>query len=162
MIDGSKRMVDKSLSYSIPRLKPERVFVSDQNGEVLSEEISEKEISFSSYANDEIKVITSAIKEIVDFQVERGIIGFYVNGSTGEGMVMSEEERMQVVEAVVNGNTLDLYIGAKNDKPKFIELEWRFESNENICVLGDAWERSYGNLEFLRLCENDRFACDTG
>ncbi len=43
----------------------------------------------------------SAIKEIVDFQVERGIIGFYVNGSTGEGMVMSEEERMQVVEAVV-------------------------------------------------------------
>jgi len=43
----------------------------------------------------------SAIKEIVDSQVERGIIDFDVNGSTGEGMVMSEEERMQVAEAVV-------------------------------------------------------------
>lgn len=54
--------------------------------------------------NEDGSVRESAIKEIVDFQVERGIGGFYVNGSTGEGLVMSEEERMQVVEAVVKAS----------------------------------------------------------
>lgn len=60
------------------------------------------------------------------------------------------------VEAVVNGNCLDLYICASKDKPKFIELEWLFESDDGIFVLGDAWERSYGELEFRRLADNDR------
>lgn len=62
-----------------------------------------------------------------------------------------------VVEAVANGDTLDLYISAENDKPKFIELEWAFESDENLYVLGDAWERSYGELQFRKLCNVDRY-----
>ncbi len=61
-----------------------------------------------------------------------------------------------VVEAVVNGDTLDLYISATNDKPKFIELKWTFESDEGLFVLGDAWERSYGELELKRLCNIER------
>ncbi|MBQ2813367.1 MAG: hypothetical protein IJE63_08915, partial [Clostridia bacterium] len=60
------------------------------------------------------------------------------------------------VETVLNGNMLDLYITAKEDKPEFIELEWCFESDENLFVLGDAWERSYGELEFKKLADNDR------
>lgn len=62
-----------------------------------------------------------------------------------------------VLEAVVNGNTLDVYITAKEDKPKFVELEWIFESDENLYVLGDAWERSYGELGFMKLCNIDRY-----
>ncbi len=62
-----------------------------------------------------------------------------------------------VIETVIDGDTLDLYISAKNDKPKFIELEWHFESDENLYVLGDAWERSYGELEFKKLCNIDHF-----
>ena len=54
--------------------------------------------------NEDGSIREHAIKELVDFQIERGIGGFYVNGSTGEGMVMSEEERMQVVEAVVKAS----------------------------------------------------------
>ncbi len=61
------------------------------------------------------------------------------------------------IEAVVNGNTFELYITASESKPKFIELEWRFETDENISVLGDAWERSYADLEFRKLTDNDRF-----
>lgn len=61
-----------------------------------------------------------------------------------------------VVETTVNGDMLDLFLTAQNDRPMFIELEWIFESGENIFVLGDAWERSYGELEFKKLSDNNR------
>ena len=60
-------------------------------------------------------------------------------------------------EALQNGNELDFYISATSDKPKFIELFWKTESSSELLVLGDAWERSYGNLEFRKLSENDHF-----
>ncbi len=62
-----------------------------------------------------------------------------------------------VIDTVVDGGRLDLYITAKEDKVKFIELEWKFTSDDNIFVLGDAWERSYGDLGFLKLRDNDRY-----
>ena len=62
-----------------------------------------------------------------------------------------------VVETVINNDTLDFYVTAKNDKVKFIELEWCFDSDEDLYVLGDVWERSYGELEFKKLCDNDRY-----
>ncbi|MBQ2847046.1 MAG: alpha-galactosidase [Clostridia bacterium] len=62
-----------------------------------------------------------------------------------------------VAETVINGNMLDLYVTANTDKVKFIELEWKFESDKNTFVLGDAWERSYGDLAFIKLTDNDRF-----
>ncbi len=55
------------------------------------------------------------------------------------------------------GNELELYISAKEDKPEFIELHWDAPSDDNIYVLGDAWERSYGELEFRPLSGNDRY-----
>ncbi len=61
-----------------------------------------------------------------------------------------------VIETVVDGDTLDLYVTATNDKVKFIELEWNFENDNGIYVLGDAWERSYGELEFRKLSDNGR------
>lgn len=60
------------------------------------------------------------------------------------------------IEAAVDGNKLDLYVTATNDKVKFIELEWSFESDNGIYVLGDAWERSYGELQFVKLSDNGR------
>lgn len=61
-----------------------------------------------------------------------------------------------VIETVVDGNALDLYVTATNDKVKFIELEWNFQSDNGIYVFGDAWERSYGELEFRKLSDNGR------
>ena len=60
------------------------------------------------------------------------------------------------IDTVLSENTLELYITAKADKPKFIELHWNAPTDEDILVLGDAWERSYGNLEFLPVNKNDR------
>ncbi len=60
-------------------------------------------------------------------------------------------------ETVSKENELDVFLCAKEDKPKFVELHWDAPTNEDIMVLGDAWERSYGELEFRKLSENDRF-----
>ena len=60
------------------------------------------------------------------------------------------------VDYIINGNELELYLTAVNDRVKFIELEWLFKSEDGLYVLGDAWERSYADLEFEKLADNDR------
>ena len=50
--------------------------------------------------NDEINV--EAIKELVKIYKSKGVKGVYVCGSTGEGFLLSTEERMQVAEAVMD------------------------------------------------------------
>ncbi|MBQ7117013.1 MAG: alpha-galactosidase [Clostridia bacterium] len=52
---------------------------------------------------------------------------------------------------------LDLFLTATADKPEFIELHWEADTDEDLLILGDAWERSYANLQFLPLRENDRW-----
>ena len=60
------------------------------------------------------------------------------------------------IETVHGENSLELYISATNDRPKFVELHWETQPREDVFVLGDTWERSYGNLEFKKLSENNR------
>ena len=43
----------------------------------------------------------SALKDVVRFQIDGGIHGFFVCGTMGEGILMSVEERKAVAEAVV-------------------------------------------------------------
>ena len=62
-----------------------------------------------------------------------------------------------VLETSLSGNTLTLNLTAKTSLPRFVTLRWSFESEADILVLGDAWERSYANLEFCALKDNDRY-----
>lgn len=73
-----------------------------------------------------------------------------------EKIICENEVSDTVVSTVINNGTLDLSVTAKNDRVKFIELEWSFESDKETLVLGDAWERSYGELEFRKLSDNGR------
>lgn len=73
-----------------------------------------------------------------------------------EKIICENERKDTVIETSVNADLLELYVTATDDRLKFIELEWSFESKENLYVLGDAWERSYGELEFKKLADNDR------
>lgn len=61
------------------------------------------------------------------------------------------------LETKINDNQLDLYLTADATKPQFVEIFWEFQSKDNIIVLGDAWERSYGDLEFKSIKENERY-----
>ncbi|MDF2958920.1 MAG: N-acetylneuraminate lyase [Paenibacillus sp.] len=42
-----------------------------------------------------------SLERLVEHQIGKGIKGFYVGGSTGEGFILTSEERMNVLETVV-------------------------------------------------------------
>ncbi len=50
--------------------------------------------------NEEEKVCVPRLRKLVNFLLSRGVHGFYVCGSTGEGLLMSSEERKKVAEIV--------------------------------------------------------------
>jgi len=43
----------------------------------------------------------AVLSDMIEWQLARGITGFYILGSTGEGLLMSEDERRCVAESVV-------------------------------------------------------------
>ena len=63
------KSIKNLVAYSIPRLKPERVFVSDQNGEVLSEELSKNSNDIeqykASFEKNTAKKVTKVLERIV-------------------------------------------------------------------------------------------------
>ena len=75
--------------------------------------------------NEDNSVKVSAIKELVDFQLARGLHGLYLCGSTGEGMLMSKEERMLVAEEAIkaaSGRTQVIVHVGSPDEGTAIEL----------------------------------------
>ena len=47
------------------------------------------------------ELIPGAVKALMDYDLSRGVRGFYINGSTGEGPVLSRSLRMAMTEAAV-------------------------------------------------------------
>ena len=66
--------------------------------------------------NKDYSINCDALKKLVEFNLSKGINGFYVGGSTGESMVMSNEERKLVFrtvkEAAGNAVPLIAHVGA--------------------------------------------------
>jgi len=50
--------------------------------------------------NSDNTVKLDTVKPLVDFTLDRGVRGFYVCGSTGEGIALTPTERMKMTEAV--------------------------------------------------------------
>lgn len=65
--------------------------------------------------NEDSSINFNALEKLVEFNIQNGIDGFYVGGSTGEGLLLSTEERMQVFECVKKANkgraTLIAHVG---------------------------------------------------
>jgi N-acetylneuraminate lyase len=51
---------------------------------------------------DQGNINTAALFELVEFLMDRSVNGFYLCGSTGEGLLLTEEERCSLVEAVTS------------------------------------------------------------
>jgi len=58
---------------------------------------------FTPFTGDN-RVNVEMIERMVEYHLSKGLRGFYLTGSTGEGFLLSEAERKQVVEAVVKAN----------------------------------------------------------
>lgn len=65
--------------------------------------------------NEDGSINFDSLEKLVEFNLQNGIDGFYVGGSTGEGLLLSPEERMQVFECVKKTNkgraTLIAHVG---------------------------------------------------
>lgn len=65
--------------------------------------------------NEDGSINFDSLEKLVEFNIQNGIDGFYVGGSTGEGLLLSPEERMQVFECVKKANkgraTLIAHVG---------------------------------------------------
>ena len=61
-----------------------------------------------------------------------------------------------LAEFDIKNDTLTVRLTAENDRPRFVTLRWNFETKGDWFVLGDAWERSYADLAFRKLNENNR------
>lgn len=60
------------------------------------------------------------------------------------------------LRAESDGDTLRVLLSAEKSLPMFVRLFWAAENDGDILILGDAWERSYGELEFKKRRDNDR------
>ena len=50
--------------------------------------------------NEDSSLNLEAMKQLVEFNLENGIDGFYVGGSTGEGLHLTNEERKETFKCV--------------------------------------------------------------
>lgn len=50
------------------------------------------------------------------------------------------------VRLIPNGKSLELYVTASKEKPKFICLRWNVKTDKKVSVFGDKWERAYADL----------------
>lgn len=82
-------------------------------------------------------------------------MNFDINNFTSK-IICDGKTTDAVAEFVRKENELKLYISASKDRPRFVEIEWSFSSKPENLVLGDAWERSYGELGFRQLADNNR------
>ena len=61
-----------------------------------------------------------------------------------------------IVETKLTDNGFEIYLTANNDKPEFVRIHWDADFNEDELLLGDAWERAYGTLEFKKVSGLDK------
>lgn len=80
---------------------------------------------------------------------------FDIRGFTAK-IICEKQVADAVTDCILTENELELTLCAYEDKPKFVELHWDVSDDKDFLVLGDAWERSYGELEFRKLSENNR------
>lgn len=52
--------------------------------------------------DDDEQVNFSVLKDLVEYQLDKGVEGFYCCGSSGEALLLTLEERMKIIETVVN------------------------------------------------------------
>lgn len=77
------------------------------------------------------------------FQIVREPDDIIIKTDSGEYNSACDDVKLRF--EIKNG-MLNFYLSADKEYPRFIALRWNCKTEENCRVLGDKWERSYGDL----------------
>lgn len=99
------KAVKNLVAYSIPRMTPEQVFITDQNGNVLSDETTKNSTDMESFKSNLEKQTSKKVTEVLEKIVGRGNVSVQVNTdidfnsakSTIESYIPVEEGKNQGV-----------------------------------------------------------------
>ena len=73
------KAIKNLVAYSVPRLTPEQVFITDQNGNVLSDETSKNSTDMESFKTNLEKQTARKVAEVLEKIVGRGNVSVQVN-----------------------------------------------------------------------------------
>ena len=73
------KAIKNLVAYSVPRLTPEQVFITDQNGNVLSDETSKNSTDMESFKTNLEKQTAKKVSEVLEKIVGRGNVSVQVN-----------------------------------------------------------------------------------
>ena len=71
-------------------------------------------------------------------------------------IICDEKPVDSALEFEIYNDSMRVYLKTRKDRPRFVTLKWSFETDGDIYVLGDAWERSYADLNFEKLSNESR------
>jgi len=67
-----------------------------------------------------------------------------------------EKEHNALVETKIEDRKIHFYLNANGSRPKLVKARWNYTTKEEVKILGDAWERAYGDLQWHGL-SGERF-----
>ena len=73
------KAIKNLVAYSVPRLTPEQVFITDQNGNVLSDETSKNSTDMESFKSNLEKQTAKKVSDVLEKIVGRGNVSVQVN-----------------------------------------------------------------------------------
>ncbi|MCQ2957902.1 MAG: flagellar M-ring protein FliF [Candidatus Gastranaerophilales bacterium] len=129
------KSIKNLVAYSIPRLKPERVFVSDQNGQVLSEELNKNSTDIEHYKTTFEKNTAKKVTKVLERIVGADNVSVEVSADMNFDSAKATIEKYIPVEGSTEGvlastqNESEVYDKGSN-KPK-AESETQTEHSEN-------------------------------
>ena len=97
------KAIKNLVAYSVPRMTPEQVFITDQNGNVLSDETSKNSTDMESFKSNLEKQTAKKVSEVLEKIVGKGNVSVQVNADIDFNSAKSTIESYIPVEGKNEG-----------------------------------------------------------
>ena len=97
------KAIKNLVAYSVPRMTPEQVFITDQNGNVLSDETSKNSTDMESFKSNLEKQTAKKVSEVLEKIVGKGNVSVQVNADIDLNSAKSTIESYIPVEGKNEG-----------------------------------------------------------
>ena len=97
------KAIKNLVAYSVPRMTPEQVFITDQNGNVLSDETSKNSTDMESFKTNLERQTSKKVSDVLEKIVGRGNVSVQVNADIDFNSAKSTIESYIPVEGKTEG-----------------------------------------------------------